>query len=382
MKITEKEKTAGMIKKMVTVGLVASTVLGLTACGTNKSAGTISLNRENFQKAFNKMTKNKKVHEAVLYVETSDGSFSENYGYGNRTIDSPMICASVTKMFTTACVLKLCDEGKLSLDDKISDYFTEEQMKGLHIYKGHEYSNDLTVYHLLSQTSGLPDDSEDGDNSYIMESDEFLTFDKKMKMTKEQTPRFAPGTGDKANYANINFDLLGLIMEEILNKPLAEIYDEIIFTPLAMEKTYLADENSGEIPYSFYDDEKIERPLMIESAGAAGGCISTPRDLMVFSKAFWGGKLFDSAVFDKLTNYKSLQSSKGPINYGGGYMEIPLKGITTMFMGKGELLGHSGTTGSFMFYYPEEDIHFVGDLTQTSNPALPIRFVMQLAMTK
>lgn len=142
------------------------------------------------------------------------------------------------------------------------------------------------------------------------------------------------------------------------------------------------DENSGEIPYSFYDDEKIERPLMIESAGAAGGCISTPRDLMVFSKAFWGGKLFDSAVFDKLTNYKSLQSSKGPINYGGGYMEIPLKGITTMFMGKGELLGHSGTTGSFMFYYPEEDIHFVGDLTQTSNPALPIRFVMQLAMTK
>ncbi len=335
-----------------------------------------------YEKTFTAMTKNKKIHEAVLYVQSSDGCISESFGYGGRDIDMPMACASVTKMFTSACILALCDEGKLSWDRKVSDYFTKEQMKGLHIYKGHEYSNDLTVYHLLSQTSGLPDDSEDGDNSYIMEADEYLTFHDKMRMTKEQKPRFAPGTGERANYANINFDLLGLITEKILDMPLADIYDKKIFEPLDMKATYLANEESNAIPYSFYNDEKINRPLMIASAGAAGGCISTPRDLMVFSKAFWGGKLFDSSLFKGLAVYKRLQASKGPIHYGGGYMEIPLEGMVTMFMGKGELLGHSGTTGSFVFYYPREDVHFVGDLTQVSNPALPIRFVMRLAMTK
>ena len=66
---------------------------------------------------FDRMTASKHIHEAVLYVENSDGSFSEKYGYNGRDIDTPMICASVTKLFTTACVLELCEEGKLSLDD-------------------------------------------------------------------------------------------------------------------------------------------------------------------------------------------------------------------------------------------------------------------------
>lgn len=61
-------------------------------------------------------------------------------------------------------------------------------------------------------------------------------------------------------------------------------------------------------------------------------------------------------------------------------MKIPLERITTLFMGKGELLGLSGSTGSFAFYYPYKDLFIVGDINQMSNPALPIRLVMKLAM--
>jgi len=50
-------------------------------------------------------------------------------------------------------------------------------------------------------------------------------------------------------------------------------------------------------------------------------------------------------------------------------------------MGKGELLGHSGSSGSFAFYYPEKNLYIVGDLNQLDNPALPIRLVMRLAMS-
>lgn len=334
------------------------------------------------KKVFDKTTKSKQIHEAVLYVESSDRSFSECYGYGGRDIDTPMICASVTKLFTTACVLRCCEEGKLSLDDKIGQYFDDEQLSGLHVYQGKEYSFELTVYDLLSQTSGLPDDLEDGDNSYLLENDYFTTFEQNLERTKVQTPRFAPGEGKRSNYANINFDLLGEILVKTEEKPLKQIYQEMIFTPLAMSDTYLATSEEDFIPYSYYGDDKFDRPKTVASSGAAGGCISTPRDLMAFSKGFWSDKLFDTSVFGNRIDYKRLQASKGPIHYGCGYMEIPMEGIWNLFLGKGELVGHCGTTGSFVFYYPEKDLHFVGDLTQVKNPALPIRLVMRLAMTK
>jgi hypothetical protein len=73
--------------------------------------------------------------------------------------------------------------------------------------------------------------------------------------------------------------------------------------------------------------------------------------------------------------------SKGPIYYGGGYMQIPLNSLLTLYLGKGELIGHSGTTGSFAFYYPHKDLYFVGDINQMANPAIPIRLVMKLAMS-
>lgn len=84
--------------------------------------------------------------------------------------------ASITKMFTTACVLKLCENEQLSLDDKLPLYFTEKQLKGLHVYKVHEYSFDLTISDLLFQTSGLPDIFEDGNIDSFLQDDKYTTL--------------------------------------------------------------------------------------------------------------------------------------------------------------------------------------------------------------
>jgi len=337
-------------------------------------------NTQTFLKSFDTVTASKNIHEAVLFVENSAGDFSESFGYGGRDIDTPMLTASITKMFTTACVLKLCEERQISLDDKIALYFNNEQLKGLHIYKGHDYFFDLTISNLLFQTSGLPDSFEDGNTDSFLQDDKYVTISDSLAETKRQTPRFPPNAGKKAYYANINFDLLGEILVKVTGKPLAEIYEQIIFTPLELTHTYLAVDENDFVPHTFYGEQKLERPKSIASSGASGGCVSTPRDLMVFSKGFWNGSFFDKAVLEQLAVYRGIQANKGPINYGGGYMQIPLDGVTTLFMGKGELLGHSGSTGSFMFYYPEKDLHFVGDLAQFKTPALPIRLVMKLAM--
>lgn len=65
--------------------------------------------------------------------------------------------ASITKLFTTTCILILLEQGKLSLNNKISEYFDENIIKGIHIYNGKDYSFELTISDLLFQTSGLPD---------------------------------------------------------------------------------------------------------------------------------------------------------------------------------------------------------------------------------
>lgn len=90
----------------------------------------------------------------------------------------------------------------------------------------------------------------------------------------------------------------------------------------------------------------------------------------------------NKTVFHELDSVNKLQASMFPIHYGAGYMKVPLNGLATLFMGKGELIGHSGSTGSFAFYYPREDLLFVGDVNQMANPALPIRLAMRLAITK
>jgi hypothetical protein len=101
---------------------------------------------------------------------------------------------------------------------------------------------------------------------------------------------------------------------------------------------------------------------------------------MIFIKAFFGGKLFNKSIFSCLSHYNKLQISMGPIYYGGGYMQIPLNGFVSFFMGKGELIGHSGSTGSFAFYYPSKELFFVGDVNQMADPSIPIRLSMQLAI--
>ncbi|GAB3806909.1 hypothetical protein GCM10028868_36310 [Virgibacillus kimchii] len=102
---------------------------------------------------------------------------------------------------------------------------------------------------------------------------------------------------------------------------------------------------------------------------------------MIFIKAFFKGKLFNDTVLHKLKVNNRLQASMLPIHYGPGYMRVPLNGPATLFMGKGELIGHSGSTGSFAFYYPEKDMFFTGDVNQMENPATPVRLAMRLAMS-
>lgn len=338
---------------------------------------------QKLERSFNKMIASNQIHEAVVFVENTDGEFSFSKGYGSMDIDSPLLMASITKLFTTTCILVLNEQGRLSLDDKILKYFDNSVLEGLHVYKGKEYSFELTLSDLLYQISGLPDIYEEGRNSdknRVINEDFFYTFNELILAAKKLNPHFEPHTSKKAYYADINFDILGEIIEKITNMSLGDAYRHYIFVPLGLKNTYLPESENDFVPNIYYGDKAIYRPKFVMSSRGSGGCISTAREMMIFLKAFFGGGLFHISIFNELSSYNRLQATMWPICYGSGYMKIPLGGLTTLFTAKGELKGHSGSTGSFAFYYPDKDLYIIGDLNQMKDAALPIKLSIQIAM--
>lgn len=260
------------------------------------------------------------------------------------------------------------------------DYFDKNTFEGLHKYMGADYSNKLTLSDLLFQTSGFPDyEAEGGITKRAIKEDFRISTAELVEITKKLKPRFSP-QGKKAYYSDLNFQLLGEIIERVTQTPLEEIFRDYIFEPLGLTSTYVPVKGDF-VPYIFYKNQTLYRPKLIMSLRGGGNTITTSRELMKFLKAFFYGYFFPQTIFEKLSIYRKLQISMGPIYYGGGYMQIPLNSIMTLFMGKGELLGHSGSTGSFAFYYPQKDLFFVGDTNQMVKPGLPIRLIMRLAMS-
>ena len=344
----------------------------------------MEIQKQKFQKIFENVTKKKQIHESVLLVEDSSGDVSYSFGYGGKTVETPFFIASITKLFTTACIFILSEQGKLSLDDEITRFFKNDTLRNLHIYKGQEYSNRLTLSNLLLHTSGLRDVIEEGSNrskKRAIDKDVQVDFNETLIKTKQIKPHFAPDKGKRAHYANINFEILGKVIEKVTNSTLEDVFRQLIFDPLELKNTYLPKDEEDFIPSVYYKNTAYHRPKLLRSIRASGGCVSTARELMVFIKAFFKGKLFNHTVFHELKVNNRLQVSMFPIHYGAGYMRVPLNGFATFFMGKGELIGHSGSTGSLAFYYPEKDMFFIGDVNQMENPAIPVRLVMQLAMS-
>jgi len=332
------------------------------------------------EKIFRRTKSSSSIHEAVLFVESTNGDFAVNYGHGGRGIDSPMLMASITKLFTTACILKLCDQGEISLDDKIGKHLEAGTMAGLHVFRGRDYSCDLTIANLLFHTSGLPcyftDKNSHLNKERVIKEDVEFTYDEVIAIAKKLGPKFAP-TGKRAFYSDVNFDSLGQILEKVTGFSIDKLFGKFVFEPLGMKNTYLPADADAFVPHAFYKQAKIHRPKYVKSNGSSGGCVSTPRDLMIFSKAFWGGKLFDGDAFKQLAVYRKVF---GPLYYGGGYIRIKTGGYLTAFMGKGDLIGHSGSTGSFLYYYPHKDLHFAGDLTQITATSKVVRLLLKLVI--
>jgi D-alanyl-D-alanine carboxypeptidase len=256
--------------------------------------------------------------------------------------------ASISKTFVATVVLQLVEEGTLSLDEKIERWLDASLVSAI------PNGQSITLYHLLSHTSGIYDFEDD---AFI----EMLFADMQKPWTPLELiqhaldhghPYFEPGQGYQ--YSNTNYILLGLIIESVTASTMEEQTRTRILTPLHLENTFSGKEYTPqeEVDASSYFVQPdgswmkiIDLPLDFE--WGHGHMISTAEDLSLFFKSLLEGRLFQNkSTLDAMLT----MTPQSGYRYGLGIALQPTG------------YGHTGGTfafSSYASYRPEDGITLV-----------------------
>ncbi len=262
------------------------------------------------------------------------------------TADDKVRIASNTKTFTATLVLQLADEGKLSLDDPLEDFIP-----------GVPYGNEITVRNLLDMTAGIFSFSED--EAFLAE----FTADPLMEMEPmdgvnialTHPPDFAPGEG--WHYSDTNYEILGIIVEQVTGNAIEHEVHERIIEPLGLEHTSFP--TTPDMPsessrgYVLSEGGELQDYTLSSPAvpWAGGAMISNLGDLEIWVKALATGELLsDEMHAEQLTwvDMPGLENVEG--KYGLGILSLH------GFQGhNGAIFGYN----SIMLYLPEADATMV-----------------------
>jgi len=327
----------------------------------------------------NKMVDNKSIFSVAMKVENTDGSISCKAAAGNMQVDSRYFIASVTKLYVTTIIMKLIEENKIALNDKIYKYLSENYSDSLHVIRGVDYSREITIQHLITNTSGIPDyffhKQENGKTvaDELMEGkDEKWPIDRTIELIKKIKPNFKPGeksfwpwAKEKASYSDSNYQLLGSIIEYITGKSIGNVFQDYIFSELNFGNTYVYQDKEDDSPVPFfYGSKQLWLPSYMTSIGPEGGIVSTVDEVMVFLKEFFNGRFFPKEKIEELKRWNFILPPPGLFLYGIGLEKLWIPWIATPFKHPGDILGFWGQIGSFAFYNPKSDLYFCGTTNQ------------------
>ncbi|MBE2257173.1 MAG: serine hydrolase [Ignavibacteria bacterium] len=235
---------------------------------------------ENLEKYLDECYKEKLFSGTVLILKDFKPVFEKSYGYSNinsgelNSSDTKYNIASIGKTFTLTLILKLYEEGKLKLDDKLSDY--------LDLFKQDKFK-DITIRHLITHTSGLGDFIN---RDLIANKSKLKSLDDILEIISREVLEFKPGTGKK--YSNSGYCLLGGIIEKVTGKKYKEYLEERIFDNLEMENYFYGfpQEKIDLKATGYMQDIKGNlRPAddMLIGSNPAGGVYVTVNDMIKFN---------------------------------------------------------------------------------------------------
>lgn len=355
--------------KTILSGLIL--LMGFSCLGQqtiNKGIETLfyaQLERENVHNAFLQVYSKSK----GIDIQLAD---NDNGSENPLSIDNPIYTASITKMLTATAIGILKDGKKLDFEDKINRYLPEQLMKNLHVFEGKAYSKDITIAQLLQHTSGLPDyftgTTVDGSpnviNQLLVDTNKSWSPQDMIEFAKEKMkPHFVPGQG--YHYTDTEYVLLALIIENISGTSLDRFFQQFIFEPLGMDASYINLKSApikNQLPMAqFYaGDIALSSIQSLSADWGGGGLVSTTQDLIQFLRAFQDDKIVKKET--RLAMQHWVRETKG-MEYGFGIRKVFFNNLfnTDTHL---EVIGHTGSTASFLWYCPQLDTYIAGTLNQ------------------
>ena len=278
----------------------------------------------------------------VLVTQRGEPVYAKGFGLADRdaratpNADTTFRVGSVTKQFTAAAILKLQEQGKLSVKDTVRQHLPDYPATG----------DEITLHHLLTHTAGVwsyTSDVDWMDNA----GGKAHTTAQMLALFKDRPLEFEPG--EKFSYSNSGYVLLGAIVEAVSGTTYPEYVHKELFAVAGLSRTTYGDvESLGNVAkgYSTGLDEKLEpaKPIDMSTPHAAGAIRSTANDL-----AKWHAALSGDTVLSAKSKEQLYRSEKA--GYAYGWMVSKADGRTR--------ISHGGGIHGFATFYArlvEDDI--------------------------
>lgn len=293
---------------------------------------------------------------AVLVAEGDRVIHRAAHGFADRGKGVPLApehrfrIASVSKQFTAAAILRLQDKGVLSVDDPVCRW----------IEPCPEAWRSVTIHHLLSHQSGVPDLMSRPDWGRLRWR--AWTSDQLLEDTTRQALDFAPGTD--ADYSNAAYNLLGTVVERATGRPFHEHLRADLLDPLGLRNTGYDDETVALA--TGYDGDDPRRRSNASLVFAAGGLYSTVDDLHRWTRALHGGRVLSERSYkqmiaaDPTRLYRSVVRGTPQTYAYGLFVGAPGMRVQPSFADR--QIFHTGSWSGFRAYLawqPERDVTVV-----------------------
>jgi CubicO group peptidase (beta-lactamase class C family) len=278
----------------------------------------------------------------VLVAKDGQVIYSGAFGDANKeagdpiTLETRFNISSVQKTFIATLIMQLHQEGRVNIDDRLTEYYPQCPWKS---------AEQIRLRYLLNHTSGLSDyrDNEE----YQQNCESYTSIDEVLPLVWKYPPAFTPG--ERFEYSNAGVLLLKGIIEKVTGRKLARAVEEWIWKPLRMANTtfYVGGDSLVRKARAYTvaaDGESYERVLGEPSAYAGGGIYTTVGDLLKFDQALYTEKLLSEE--NRNLMFTPVEASP---NYAYGWIVVEFGGTTVVY--------HSGGSGGFnseFRRYPEK----------------------------
>ena len=275
------------------------------------NAGYKQLKQASVQHFYNKYWPKDDLSGGFLVAKNGQVIFEHYGGLANRqtkeeiTAHTPIHIASVSKVLTAAVVMRLIDDGKLELDQKVADLLPSFPYK------------DITVKMLLNHRSGLPNyayfcDDRKIWNRSVLKNQDILNLFAKHKFSLYFKP------DKKFGYCNTNYAMLALIIEKVTGMNYRVAMEKLLFEPLGMNDTFVFEyKDKNNVSQSYKGNNVLYGFDFLDDVYGDKNIYSTPRDLLKFDLATYSKEFLDPKLVKQVFRGYSYEH-KGEKNYGLG----------------------------------------------------------------